>query len=220
MADNSDKYPLALGQLPDYMVPFDSEHALPNYAEQLQATSVLRSAIEDKVLETIHRLSPASENDGTFSRVVLDSFDFNGDPVVIEIDCIDNVTHPELPPYCVQFFEGPKRLDGSYLRCHHYTVPYIYSDEGVTRRDVDLVKFPDLEQTNIKPRKYPIPIAEAVGIIIEGFEVAQRALAEEKRLGLNDQPIGILEAKNISLIISRSKPESASRILRKKNSKS
>ncbi len=191
--------------LPDYIAPFDSDHPLPDYKEQLEATATLRGTVEDKVLETLHGLSSKETHAGVYSSLPLDSFDLNGDPVEIKIDSTDTSAHPDLPPYVVVLSEGPRQLNGRFMRKHHYSIPAVHSDEGATRRDVLVAGLPKVDISKL-PRRGDKPLtvrSEDVDIILGGFQRVEERQREEKQMGLNGQPIGLKEARAIALMISR-----------------
>ncbi len=192
--------------LPDYIVPFDSDHPLPDYKEQLEATATLRGAVEDKVLETMHGLSPKEAHAGVYSRLPLDSFDLNGDPIEIEIHATDTSAHPDLPPYVISLSEGPRQLNGRFMRRHDYSIPVVHSDEGATRRDVSGIRDIKVDLSKLLRRRGDKPItvrSQDVDKIIGEFQRAEERQQQEKHLGLNDQPIGIKEARAVALMISR-----------------
>lgn len=193
-----------LEELPDYIVPFDSDHPIPDIEEQLIASATLREAITDKLLATIHVLTNKSKNAGVASEVALDSTDLNGKPVEIVITSMDTTAHPDLHPYYVSLKEGPRELDGTFRRRHDYSVPDLHSDEGVTRRDIRQGQIPKMARS--KHPKIGTPFSnKAAGFekLVQIFQDIEQRQKQEKDLGLNDQPIGAKEARTIALIISR-----------------
>jgi hypothetical protein len=190
--------------LPSYMVPFDSEHPLPEYQEQLEATATLRGALEAKVLDTIHGLSSTSANAGVYASLSLESADHHGNPVEIEIESADTDAHPNLPPYVVVLSEGPRDTNSRFTRKHHYTVPVVHSDEGATRRDVSAIAIKKIDVPRFSKGDKPLTISpQGVDKIIDAFRLAEERQREEKDLGLNDQPIGLKEAQAVGAMITK-----------------
>jgi hypothetical protein len=189
--------------LPDYMLPFGSSEA-PNYPDQLAATAKLRGAIEDKILSNIHKLSPAVRNAGVYSEIILSSFDLDGEPIEIDLKSVDTVTHPDLPQYDVRLLAGPRRLNGSYMNAHDYSVPdKIRLDDVVRRRDVTLQEPPKIKLPMVRFGETPRISLKAVEDFIEVLKEEEKNRQLEQDLGINNQPIGLIEARTIALFISR-----------------
>jgi hypothetical protein len=186
------------------MVPFDSEHPAPEYKERMSAAAIVRDAVEQKVLELLHGMGSTRVNADVYSELRLDSFGLDGQPVELMIHCADTVAHADLPPYIVGLSEGPRRLDGRFMNRHDYSVPDTYDESGVTRRDIAIGE--RLKFEPLKPKDYTQPVRlsqDAAEKVLKAFEEAGEKLKQEKELGLNDQPIGVPEARAVALIISR-----------------
>lgn len=193
--------------LPDFMTPFDSAHPAPGYAEQLHATFELRSAVEDTVLSLLPALDSKERHAGVYAELRLDSYDLAGEPAKVIVECADTTAFPDLPAYTLSLTVGPRQLDGTHINRHDYSIPAAQQcNQVATRRDVHIPKLPRLKfsfPTLVKTEETPSMSAETAQKLIGIFEEARRNQELEKGLGINDQPIGISEARAVALIISR-----------------
>jgi len=186
------------------MRPFDSEHALPDQEEQREASAMLRLAVESKILASIDSLGSSARNAGVYSELALDSFDLDGAPIEVFVHSVNTVDHPDLPGYSVKILEGPRRLDGTFKNAHYYAIPGENDDRTVTRRDVSLPDPLPIELPTIHPNSIPADtIQKASALLLDAFQRAEQNQQLEKDLGLNDQPIGLAEARTIALLLSR-----------------
>jgi len=188
--------------LPDYMAPFDSEHPAPDYPERLQATAILRAAVEQKKLEILNSSIPASSYSDLWHDLLLDSVDIHDDPVVLSIESENPLDHPDLQKYIVLLMEGPKYTSGNYMRRHDYFIPRQYSDDGTTRRDDRLADASTFPAPTTPSDVLSLVDPKLLQGILDKLEASDIAEQFQRQTGLNFQPIGVSEAQAIALIIS------------------